>query len=64
MTARALDEGVITEEERFGLHALKRRGITDTQGNREERQEASGHRSRQVFDIYDFSLPIVKPSIE
>ncbi|WP_282235672.1 site-specific integrase [Salinicola endophyticus] len=62
MTDRALADGIITEEERFGLHALKRRGITDTQGNRHDRQEASGHRSRQVFDLYDFSMPIVRPS--
>ena len=28
----AVDAGVITQEEKFGLHDLKRRGITDTQG--------------------------------
>lgn len=32
MMMTAVDAGVITQEEKFGLHDLKRRGITDTQG--------------------------------
>lgn len=56
----AIEEGVITEEQRFGLHDLKRRGITDTKGTRHEKQEASGHRSASMMDIYDLSVPIVE----
>ena len=62
MMLRAIEEGVITDEERFGIHDLKRRGITDTQGNRHDKQEASGHLSSSMLDIYDLSVPIVKPS--
>ena len=56
----AIEEEIITEEERFGLHDLKRRGITDTKGTRHEKQEASGHRSASMMDTYDFSVPIVQ----
>lgn len=55
----AVEEKVITAEERFGLHDLKRRGITDTTGNRHEKQEASGHRSAAMLDVYDLSIPLV-----
>ena len=54
---RAIKEGVITEEQRFALHDLKRRGITDTPGDRKQKQDASGHRDEAMLDIYDFSLP-------
>lgn len=55
----AIEEEVITEEERFGLHDLKRRGITDTTGTRHDKQQASGHRSAAMLDVYDLSVPIV-----
>ena len=55
----AIAEGVIEEEQRFGLHDLKRRGITDTQGTRHDKREASGHRSDAMMDIYDLSIPTV-----
>lgn len=62
MMKAAVESGTITAEEKFGLHDLKRRGITDTQGNRHDKQEASGHRSERMLDIYDLSLPVVPPS--
>ena len=62
MMKSAVAAGVITKEEKFGLHDLKRRGITDTQGNRHDKQEASGHRSERMLDVYDLSLPEVDPS--
>ncbi|MEO6104301.1 MAG: hypothetical protein ABIP44_11800 [Pseudoxanthomonas sp.] len=37
----AVAAGVITAEERLGMHTLKRRGITDTEGNRHEKEQAS-----------------------
>ena len=55
----AIKAGIITPEERFGLHDLKRKGITETQGNRSDKREASGHRSESMMDIYDHSLPRV-----
>ncbi|MFK0924058.1 tyrosine recombinase XerC [Pseudomonas aeruginosa] len=59
---QALEKNIITAEERFGMHDLKRRGITDTPGTRGEKQEASGHRDESMLDVYDFSVPIVAPS--
>ena len=58
MTMLIKDE-VIKKSDRFGLHDLKRQGITDTAGTRHEKQEASGHRSGEMMDVYDLSIPIV-----
>ena len=58
----AIEAGVITTEQRFGLHDLKRRGITDTPGTRADKQQASGHRDESMLDIYDLSVPTVAPS--
>jgi len=60
----AIKENIIRPEERFGLHDLKRRGITDTPGTRAEKQEASGHREESMLDIYDFSVPMVEASAQ
>lgn len=60
----AIAEEVITENERFGLHDLKRQGITDTPGTRAEKQQASGHRDESMMDIYDHSVPVVNPSAQ
>jgi site-specific recombinase XerC len=59
---RAISEKVITEDQRFGLHDLKRRGITDTAGTRADKQHASGHKSESMMDTYDLSVPVVQPS--
>ena len=58
----ALAEGVIEPADRFALHDLKRRGITDTHGTRADKQEASGHRSAAMMDVYDRSKPVVNPA--
>ncbi|WP_095155737.1 tyrosine recombinase XerC [Pseudomonas sp. Irchel 3E13] len=60
--AKAIEVGVILEEQRYGLHDLKRRGITDTHGTRADKQQASGHRNEAMLDIYDLGLPLVNPS--
>jgi hypothetical protein len=60
----AIAEGDIDPEDRFGLHDLKRRGVTDTSGTRADKQEASGHRDPKMMDIYDLSVPTVSPSAE
>lgn len=60
----AIADGNIDPADRFALHDLKRRGITDTTGTRADKQEASGHRDSKMMDIYDHSVPIVSPSVE
>ncbi|MGU3346803.1 site-specific integrase [Pseudomonas monsensis] len=57
-----ISDGIIDAEDRFALHDLKRRGITDTTGTRAEKQEASGHRDPKMMDIYDLSIPTVSPA--
>jgi site-specific recombinase XerC len=59
---RALSESVIAPDERFGLHDLKRKGVSDTPGTRKDKQHASGHKNESMMDVYDLSLPIVEPS--
>jgi len=59
LVTQAIEKGVIAPEQRFGLHDFKRRGITDTAGNRADKQEASGHRDASMLAVYDFSLPVV-----
>jgi len=61
---KAIEAGAIAEADRFALHDLKRRGITDTPGNRADKQEASGHRDGSMMDVYDHSVPIVAPSAD
>lgn len=58
----AIEDGTLTAEQRFGLHDLKRRGITDTAGTRADKQEASGHRDGAMMDVYDLSVPTVNAS--
>lgn len=60
----AIADGEIDPQDRFALHDLKRRGITDTAGTRADKQEASGHRDAKMMDVYDHSLPLVPPSGE
>lgn len=56
----AINAEIIDASTRFATHDLKRRGITDTEGNLHDKQHASGHRSPQMMDIYDLSVPLVK----
>ena len=60
----AIKEEIITKEQWFGLHDMKRRGATDTKGTKAEKMEATGHHSRQMLDIYDHSVPLVDASSE
>lgn len=64
MIKLAIADGVITAEERFSMHGFKRRGITDTPGTRGEKQLASGHRTEAMLDVYDQSVPVVRPAGE
>lgn len=64
MMRLAVADGILGAEQRFGMHALKHCGITDTQGTRGEKQVASGHKAERMLDTYDHSLPVVKPAGE
>ena len=54
---------MITEEQRFSLHDLKRKGGTDTAGNVADKQTALGV-SPAMMKVYDLSVPKVRPSCE
>jgi len=61
---KAITNGVITAEQRFTMHGLKHRGVTDTKGNKADKQTASGHKSAQMLEHYDHDLPLVRPAGE
>lgn len=58
----AVESGALAPEQRFTLHGLKHRGITDTAGNKADKQTASGHRTPQMVERYDHDVPIVDPA--
>lgn len=43
----------------FCFHDLKKKGVTDTKG---DKMKISGHRTRAMADLYDLSIDIVKPT--
>jgi hypothetical protein len=57
---RAEAEDVIYNH--FTFHDLKRKGVTDTEGTISEKQEASGHKSQSMMNIYNVKPSIVKPA--
>jgi site-specific recombinase XerD len=58
-TKKAKELGI--EFEHFTFHDLKRKGVTDTTGNK---QEASGHRNASMLNIYDVKPSLVRPAGE
>lgn len=50
----AIKDGIITEEQRFTLHGLKHRGITDSAD-----KASGGHRTEQMRQHYDHEIPVV-----
>lgn len=60
MITSARADGVIAQTERFSLHGLKHCGITDTKGNRAEKQQGSGHKDSKMLDIYDHEVPVIE----
>lgn len=58
----AIETEVIEPSERFSLHELKKKGVTDTQGNQQDKMDASGHRDTRMMEIYDHSIAKVKPA--
>lgn len=59
---RAIAAKVIKPEERFTSHGCKHKGVTDSPGNRHDKQQASGHRSERMMDVYDHEVPVVPTS--
>lgn len=57
LMALAMSEGVIAADERFTLHGLKHRGITDSAD-----KAAGGHRTEKMRHRYDHEIPVVEPS--
>ncbi|KAF1719777.1 site-specific integrase [Pseudoxanthomonas wuyuanensis] len=57
----AIREGVIAEEDRFSLHGLKHRGVTDTEGNFGDLQDSSGHVAPAMVRRYAHDVPVVQP---
>lgn len=57
----AMREDVIEKQDRFFLHGLKHRGVTDTVSNRGDKQDAASHQSPAKTGRYDLDLPVVKP---
>lgn len=62
MMRNAIAEGVISVDDRFGLHGLKHRGVTDTKGTTDKKQEASGHKTAAMAHIYDHEMHRVEPA--
>jgi site-specific recombinase XerD len=58
----AIEEKIIAAEDRFTLHGLKHRGITDTVGKKAEKKAASGHKSDAMLDLYDHEVAVVEPA--
>lgn len=61
MMRAAVKDEVITAEQRFGLHGLKHRGVTDTSG---DKKRASGHKTDAMAHLYDHELPQVEPAAD
>ncbi|MNV10089.1 site-specific tyrosine recombinase XerD [compost metagenome] len=59
MRRNAVKDGILSQDERFGLHSLKHRGVTDTKG---DKKEASGHKTDAMMHVYDHSMPTVAAS--
>lgn len=52
-----MKDQIITSDQRFELHGIKRKGITDTAGTQTENQQASGHKTQSMIDTR--ATPIV-----
>lgn len=59
MMRGAISQGLLSQEQRFALHGLKHRGVTDTKG---DKKIASGHKTDSMLHVYDHSLPQVCPT--
>jgi hypothetical protein len=58
--AMAIADKVITKEQRFTLHGLKHRGITDTEGGKSAKKTVGGHKTDAMTNLYDHEIPVVE----
>ena len=59
LIALAIDANTITAAQRFSLHGLKHKGVTDTAGTRAQKKDASGHRTDAAVGVYDHEVKLV-----
>ncbi|EMI47953.1 phage integrase [Stenotrophomonas maltophilia AU12-09] len=59
LVRRAVVEDVIDKDQRFALHGLEHRGITDS-----EDKSAGGHVTEAMRQLYDHSVPVVKAAVK
>lgn len=59
LLASAVDTSVLSQSDEFGMHGLKRRGISNSEGTREKKKDGSGHATEQAFAIYDNEIKLV-----
>jgi integrase len=56
---KAIEEGI--DFVHFTFHDLKRKGVSDTEG---DKQKASGHKNASMLQIYDVKIEKVRPAGE
>lgn len=56
-SAKAARLGI--EYTHFTFHDLKKKGVTDTEG---DKMQASGHKTQAMVNLYDLSVAVVKPT--
>lgn len=59
--ATAIQDDVLPEADRFTLHGLKHRGMSDTVGNIADAQDAAGHVTPTMAIRYHHEQQVVKP---
>ncbi|MCZ6501379.1 MAG: hypothetical protein O6945_02570 [Gammaproteobacteria bacterium] len=45
------------DHERFGIHRIRAKAITDWAGSRQDKWMFSQHKSESMVDLYDASIP-------
>jgi hypothetical protein len=60
--AVAIEAGLTDNEERFGLHRLKHREVTDIAGNWAYKKDASGHKEDSMVHLYNHEVLVVAPA--
>ena len=62
MWGNILRSGYLEPEDRFKLHGLKHRGISDTEGTLADAREGAGHKTEQMTARYRHKVSRVRVS--
>lgn len=62
MMRAAVKARVLTADQRFGLHGLKHRGVTDSPGTAQHKQQGAGHKTPSMTHLYDHEIALVEPA--